>query len=255
MGNSNPRPGPWRSPRSRPLFRRIGPANISLVQNPNSQVEAVRRRGRSPRRLAQSGPHGLGAAALRSFLACPSRSISRWIRSLLPPDLGHHTSTGRNMPTLFVKCRACGQEIPTPVAEPTSGVAGVMISSMRVRCPKCGHDERVLHRGLPPTVGNRRPRHWRPRGGAGKLDQRTRGQVGGRPGEASWIRSRAARGPFSSRRSIGHQKNPRPLRRSHLTGFGRSLDLAKVLELGTRTGPQRPVRPVLPCPNSIGRTP
>ncbi|MGA8536398.1 MAG: hypothetical protein WB789_03270 [Thermoplasmata archaeon] len=45
------------------------------------------------------------------------------------------------MPTLFVKCRACGQEIPTPVAEPTSGVAGVMISSMRVRCPKCGHDD------------------------------------------------------------------------------------------------------------------
>jgi hypothetical protein len=44
------------------------------------------------------------------------------------------------MPTLFVECRACHQEIPTPIAEPNQGPSGVMISSLRVHCPKCGQD-------------------------------------------------------------------------------------------------------------------
>jgi hypothetical protein len=43
------------------------------------------------------------------------------------------------MPTLFVECRACHQEIPTPIAEPQVGPSGVMISSLGVHCPKCGH--------------------------------------------------------------------------------------------------------------------
>jgi ribosomal protein S27E len=45
------------------------------------------------------------------------------------------------VPTLFVKCRACGHEIPTPVAEPKTGESGVMISGLRIRCPDCGHDD------------------------------------------------------------------------------------------------------------------
>lgn len=46
------------------------------------------------------------------------------------------------MPTLFVKCRACGEEFPTPVAEPNTESAGVMITGLRLRCPKCGHEDR-----------------------------------------------------------------------------------------------------------------
>ena len=45
------------------------------------------------------------------------------------------------MPTLFVACRSCGREIPTPVAEPKTGAKGVMITSLRIKCPKCGHDD------------------------------------------------------------------------------------------------------------------
>jgi DNA-directed RNA polymerase subunit RPC12/RpoP len=44
------------------------------------------------------------------------------------------------MPTLFVKCSACSAEIPSPVAEPNAGPSGVMISSLRIRCPQCGHE-------------------------------------------------------------------------------------------------------------------
>jgi DNA-directed RNA polymerase subunit RPC12/RpoP len=44
------------------------------------------------------------------------------------------------MPTLFVKCRACNQEIPSPVAEPKGDPSGVMISGLKIRCPKCGHE-------------------------------------------------------------------------------------------------------------------
>jgi DNA-directed RNA polymerase subunit RPC12/RpoP len=47
----------------------------------------------------------------------------------------------RGMPTLFVKCRACGREFPTPVAEPSTGAGGVMITGLELRCPKCGHSD------------------------------------------------------------------------------------------------------------------
>jgi DNA-directed RNA polymerase subunit RPC12/RpoP len=45
------------------------------------------------------------------------------------------------VPTLFVKCRACGREVPTPVAEPDTGAEGVMITALRIKCPSCGHDD------------------------------------------------------------------------------------------------------------------
>jgi ribosomal protein S27E len=47
-----------------------------------------------------------------------------------------------DVPTLFVKCRSCGHEIPTPVAEPKTGAEGVMITGLRIKCPDCGHDDR-----------------------------------------------------------------------------------------------------------------
>jgi ribosomal protein S27E len=45
------------------------------------------------------------------------------------------------MPTLFVKCRGCGHEIPTPVAEPKTGADGVLITALRIKCPDCGRDD------------------------------------------------------------------------------------------------------------------
>jgi ribosomal protein S27E len=61
---------------------------------------------------------------------------------------------GTDVPTLFVKCRGCGHEIPTPVAEPKTGADGVMISGLRVRCPDCGRDDQYstadFH--VPPVV-------------------------------------------------------------------------------------------------------
>jgi hypothetical protein len=41
------------------------------------------------------------------------------------------------VPTLYVKCTACQTDFPTPLGEIQSGEAGVIISSMRLRCPKC----------------------------------------------------------------------------------------------------------------------
>jgi DNA-directed RNA polymerase subunit RPC12/RpoP len=43
------------------------------------------------------------------------------------------------VPTLFVKCRACGKEFPTPIGEPKADPSGVIISGLKLRCPKCGH--------------------------------------------------------------------------------------------------------------------
>ena len=45
------------------------------------------------------------------------------------------------MPTLFVKCRSCSREIPSPIAESKTGDSGVMISSLRIRCTGCGHED------------------------------------------------------------------------------------------------------------------
>ncbi|MGA8543461.1 MAG: hypothetical protein WB947_08010 [Thermoplasmata archaeon] len=41
------------------------------------------------------------------------------------------------MPTLFVKCTACGAEFPTPIGEPEKGSSGVIISGLKLRCPVC----------------------------------------------------------------------------------------------------------------------
>ncbi len=46
------------------------------------------------------------------------------------------------MPTLFVKCRSCGEEFPTPIGEAETGHSGLIISGLMLRCPKCGHDDR-----------------------------------------------------------------------------------------------------------------
>ena len=66
-----------------------------------------------------------------------------------------------DVPTLFVKCRACGHEIPTPVAEPKTGAEGVKITGLRIKCPDCGHDARystpdfhVLPSGKSPPAGS-----------------------------------------------------------------------------------------------------
>lgn len=45
------------------------------------------------------------------------------------------------MPTLFVKCRACGREFPTPIGEPDASSKGVIISGLRLRCPNCGRED------------------------------------------------------------------------------------------------------------------
>ena len=45
------------------------------------------------------------------------------------------------MPTLFVKCRSCGNEFPTPIGEPKTGSSGVIITGLRLGCPKCGHED------------------------------------------------------------------------------------------------------------------
>jgi hypothetical protein len=43
-------------------------------------------------------------------------------------------------PTLVVDCRRCHREIPTPVAESSSGGSGALVTQLRVRCPNCGLD-------------------------------------------------------------------------------------------------------------------
>jgi hypothetical protein len=45
------------------------------------------------------------------------------------------------VPTLFVKCRACGEEFPTPIGEPESGPSGVIISGLSLRCPRCNRED------------------------------------------------------------------------------------------------------------------
>jgi DNA-directed RNA polymerase subunit RPC12/RpoP len=71
------------------------------------------------------------------------------------------------MPTLFVKCRACGQEFPTPVAEPSTGAAGVMISGLQLRCPKCGHPDQYSTADFHVAPGSGGP----PSGGGGTAQE------------------------------------------------------------------------------------
>jgi len=42
------------------------------------------------------------------------------------------------MPTLFVNCRKCGSEFPTPIGESKPGSSGLIITGLELRCPKCG---------------------------------------------------------------------------------------------------------------------
>jgi hypothetical protein len=44
------------------------------------------------------------------------------------------------MPTLFVRCDACHQEFPTPIGESKPGSSGLIISGLKLRCPKCGQE-------------------------------------------------------------------------------------------------------------------
>jgi hypothetical protein len=44
------------------------------------------------------------------------------------------------VPTLFVKCKGCNSEFPTPIGEPKSDETEVIISNLKLRCAKCGHE-------------------------------------------------------------------------------------------------------------------
>jgi hypothetical protein len=44
------------------------------------------------------------------------------------------------MPTLFLRCRSCDAEFPTPIAVTEEGLGGVMITGMLHRCPSCGEE-------------------------------------------------------------------------------------------------------------------
>lgn len=46
------------------------------------------------------------------------------------------------MPTLFLTCRSCGEEFPTPIGVTDPKLTGVIISGMSHRCPGCGADDK-----------------------------------------------------------------------------------------------------------------
>jgi hypothetical protein len=60
------------------------------------------------------------------------------------------------MPTLFVKCHACGHEFPSGVAHDVSEVGKVQLLGLLMRCPKCRSESRyVTHEFyFPPGVGD-----------------------------------------------------------------------------------------------------
>jgi hypothetical protein len=62
---------------------------------------------------------------------------------------------GRTMPTLFVKCRACGQEFPTPIGESEPGHSGVIISGLSLRCPKCAAEDQYSTADFHVPVGSK----------------------------------------------------------------------------------------------------
>ena len=53
---------------------------------------------------------------------------------------GALVSLEETMPTLFVSCKECQTEFPTPIGGRETGKSGVIISSLRLRCPKCGRE-------------------------------------------------------------------------------------------------------------------
>jgi DNA-directed RNA polymerase subunit RPC12/RpoP len=68
------------------------------------------------------------------------------------------------LPTLYLTCRKCGKEFPTPIGVSGTGLTGVIISGMIHRCPHCGHDDQYntqdyhIPEGLPdPAVEETKP--------------------------------------------------------------------------------------------------
>jgi hypothetical protein len=44
------------------------------------------------------------------------------------------------MPTLFVACKSCGSEFPTPIGEREVGKSGVIITDLPLKCSKCARE-------------------------------------------------------------------------------------------------------------------
>ncbi|MGI0129061.1 MAG: hypothetical protein ACREDE_09585 [Thermoplasmata archaeon] len=45
------------------------------------------------------------------------------------------------MPTLFVRCKSCGTEFPTPIGEPEKGRSGAIITGLSLHCPHCRRED------------------------------------------------------------------------------------------------------------------
>jgi hypothetical protein len=48
------------------------------------------------------------------------------------------------MPTLYVKCRQCQKEFPTPIAVTEGGLHDVLITGHTHVCPECGHADQYF---------------------------------------------------------------------------------------------------------------
>jgi len=46
-------------------------------------------------------------------------------------------SGGDPVPTLFVKCKSCGTEFPSPIGATGTGDRGLIISGLELHCPAC----------------------------------------------------------------------------------------------------------------------
>jgi hypothetical protein len=60
------------------------------------------------------------------------------------------------MPTLFVTCKSCGSEFPTPIGEREVGKSGVIVTDLPLNCPKCSRGN-LYSTGdfhIPPGVPN-----------------------------------------------------------------------------------------------------
>jgi hypothetical protein len=76
------------------------------------------------------------------------------------------------MPTLLVRCKACDADFPTPIGEPTSGPSGVIISGLKLHCPRCGnesaYDTQDFHLPKIPDAP--------PEGGASSAEENSKGE-------------------------------------------------------------------------------
>lgn len=48
------------------------------------------------------------------------------------------------MPTLYLKCRSCQKEFPTPIAVTEAGLHDVLITGMTHVCPHCAHADQYF---------------------------------------------------------------------------------------------------------------